>query len=899
MEYLLGIDIGGTHVKGGIVTGTTGKMDQRTIVYEKIDAGGSATSIIKGILRVITALKKGRSENEWRGIGIAIPGPFDYTRGIAAIHGVRKFDALFGLDLKEEIKRVCSLPVVFLNDASAYALGEYYGGAAQGSERSMVVTVGTGLGSTFMAREEILDETTPAVPEHGYLYNIPFRDSIADDYFSTRWFVTNWNHRFPDKAVMDVKTLAEYAYRGEQAAKVLFEEFADHFTGFIAPFLRHFCPDCLVLGGNIMRGADLFLERIKSELETQGIGVRIDTCRLWEDAPLIGAAMYANQVLGRSGMEEEAVKRNTKQYLAPMKAQATPRGVYDLYPAFPVGENKIRSGIGCLADWIERHGQVVIDGYGGVFWDELVSELGDEFRRRGKCVRWFRTDVAMRDARTLEEMLAPDLGGEDPLFGRMTERQLRDWFDPGKLNAFRPDQEADINVLIGIGAALAGWKAPLIYVDVPKNEIQFRMRAGWVKNLGMNKPKNNQQTYKHFFFVDWVVLNRHKAECLPQIELIVDEQRRGQQLLMMSGEDLREGLHRMGRNFFRVRPWFEPGAWGGQWMKQHIPGLNEEVPNLAWSFELMVLENGLMFESNGYRLEVSFDFLMYNDYRQVLGESADVFKTDFPIRFVFLDTFDGGNLSVQCHPRTTYIREQFNMPFTQDETYYILDSRQNPQVYLGFQENIRPEEFGEVLKQSQAEGKTIDIEKYVQKFPAHKHDLFLIPNGTVHASGKNCMVLEISSAPYIFTFKMYDWLRLDLNGKPRPLNVQRGMDNLYFERKGERVVKELVCHPEVLEKNEHYTLEHLPTHEKHFYDVHRYTVEDAVEVETEGSCQVWMVVEGKAVRVETREGMRQRFNYAETFVIPAAAATYRIINETPGEKVILVKAFIKKGYGFE
>ena len=102
------------------------------------------------------------------------------------------------------------------------------------------------------------------------------------------------------------------------------------------------------------------------------------------------------------------------------------------------------------------------------------------------------------------------------------------WFDPGKLNAFRPDQEADINVLIGIGAALAGWKAPIIYVDVPKNEIQYRIRAGWVKNLGMYKPKDNPQTYKHFFFVVWVVLNRHKAECLAQIDLIVDEQRRGQ-----------------------------------------------------------------------------------------------------------------------------------------------------------------------------------------------------------------------------------------------------------------------------------------------------------------------------------------------------------------------------------
>ena len=351
---------------------------------------------------------------------------------------------------------------------------------------------------------------------------------------------------------------------------------------------------------------------------------------------------------------------------------------------------------------------------------------------------------------------------------------------------------------IGTGAALSQWKAPLIYIDIPKNEIQFRMRAGASNNLGLYYRKDNQQAYKQLYFVDWIVLNKHKKQCLPLIDLLIDGQREWDELLMISGNDLREGLHKMSRNFFRVRPWFEPGAWGGQWMKNHIQGLNKEVNNLAWSFELMVLENGLMLESDGYRLEVSFDFLMYSDYQNILGECSETFKYDFPIRFDFLDTFDGDNLSIQCHPRPRYIQEHFNMPFTQDETYYILDCKNSPCVYLGFQDNIVPEEFQYTLERSQQKATKVEIERFVQKHQAKKHDFFLIPNGTIHASGKDCVVLEISSAPYIFTFKMYDWIRMGLDGKPRPLNIQHGMNNLYFERKGEKVIQELICHPYIL-----------------------------------------------------------------------------------------------------
>lgn len=559
-----------------------------------------------------------------------------------------------------------------------------------------------------------------------------------------------------------------------------------------------------------------------------------------------------------------------------------------------MGKGKIGKGINQLADWIEKHSQIKIDGYIGVFWDELIIKLGEELRKRGKNVRFFHTSVAMKDPQTIEKMIAPYLGGDNPLFGTITDKHLVNWFDENKLNSIQPDPEADLNIFIGTGAALSQWKAPLIYIDIPKNEIQFRMRAGAINNLGLDYRKDNQQAYKQLYFVDWIVLNKHKKQCLPLIDLLIDGQREWDELLMIAGNDLREGLHKMSRNFFRVRPWFEPGAWGGQWMKNHIQGLNKEVNNLAWSFELMVLENGLMLESDGYRLEVSFDFLMYSDYQNILGECSETFKYDFPIRFDFLDTFDGDNLSIQCHPRPRYIQEHFNMPFTQDETYYILDCKNSPCVYLGFQDNIVPEEFQYTLEQSQQNATKVEIERFVQKHQAKKHDFFLIPNGTIHASGKDCVVLEISSAPYIFTFKMYDWIRMGLDGKPRPLNIQHGMNNLYFERKGEKVIQELICHPYIMEENQECTIEHLPTHKEHFYDVYRYTFKDRIQMNTENKCHVFMIVEGDSVCIETEDGMKQRFNYAETFVIPAAARSYTIINENPDKRIMLVKAFVKE-----
>jgi mannose-6-phosphate isomerase class I len=584
-------------------------------------------------------------------------------------------------------------------------------------------------------------------------------------------------------------------------------------------------------------------------------------------------------------------ERGKWQLPMPLRKPSPAEG-YDIYPAFRLGDGLIHTGYRSLAERILSHSTVIFDGYIGVFWNRFENEIMSVAAEKGIRVRWIQTALFFKPEKVIREMTAPWSGGNDPLFGKRCELQLTDFLDMKELLIVMPDPDFDITILAGPGAALAGWKGLTVYADIPKNEHQYRAREGAVTNLGIRNPSGPKEMYKRSYFIDWPVLNRHKAAIIGSVDLFVDTQR-SDDPAWTEGETLRAALTAMSRNLFRVRPWFEPGPWGGTWMKENISGLSGEAPNYAWSFELITPENGLLLESSSLMLEVSFDSLMYTAAEAVLGDCHSRFGTDFPIRFDFLDTVNGGNLSLQCHPRPGYTREHFGEGFTQEESYYILDTKDDATVFLGFREDIDPGEFRKQLEESQVKQTPFDADRFVLSHPSARHDLFLIPYGTVHGSGKNNLVLEISTTPYIFTFKMYDWLRRDLNGLPRDLNIQRAMENLFFDRKGNYVTEKLISRPELLEEGAGWQLWHLPTHESHLYDVHRYHIQKSVQIHTEDKCLVMNLVEGEKILVETQNGMSHVISCAETFVIPAAAGGIRVTNLS-GREAVLVKAFIKQ-----
>ena len=579
-----------------------------------------------------------------------------------------------------------------------------------------------------------------------------------------------------------------------------------------------------------------------------------------------------------------------------------PQSNYDKFPVVQVSDN---SG-DCVRGWpaitkrtqaAMRPGKFVIcvECYPGCFQQEIERELASALRPS----TIIRAEDAYKSAAEIERFVERDLT-DDPVFGRMSNYELRDFVDDEALRKMREQLANSIGLVlvIGTGASVIAeqWDL-LIYADMARWEIQLRQRKNEVGNIGIdNLTERASLKYKRAFFVDWRAADRQKRRLLQKIDFLLDTNDRTLPK-MITGADLRKGLQESVERPFRVVPFFDPGPWGGQWMKE-VCDLPRDKPNYAWCFDCVPEENSLLLGFGNATVEIPSIDLVFAHPRELLGDAVHGrFGTEFPIRFDFLDTMDGGNLSFQVHPLTEYIYEKFGMQYTQDESYYLLDATDEGCVYLGLNEDVKRDELVADLERAQDGGYDFPAEQYVSIWPAKKHDHFLIPAGTCHCSGRNSMVLEISATPYIFTFKMWDWGRLGLDGRPRPIHLEHGINNIQWDRTTRWVKDNLVNCIERIAEGDGWREERTGLHEREFIETRRHWFSKPVTHNTDGGVNVLNLVEGREVVVESSNRRFEPFkvHYAETFIVPAVVGDYTIrpCGESEGKECATIKAFVR------
>lgn len=571
---------------------------------------------------------------------------------------------------------------------------------------------------------------------------------------------------------------------------------------------------------------------------------------------------------------------------------------YDKLPATRVEDGVLIKGWDdILKELISKANDniICIECYSGVYYEELASR----FHTIPHALFIDSTDYFKPEEEVHE--MTKNFMKDDVLFGYLGNLSMADYIDETRVKQVKEkiaslDKTGNI-ILFGYGSSTIVSPDILVYADMSRWEIQQRMRRNKVTGLGIDNRKDPFSIqYKRGYFNDWLVLDKHKKKLYEKVDYWLDTV--GEEPKLIDRATFFAGIEKTASSPFRVVPFFDPGPWGGQWMKK-VCDLDRSVVNYGWCFDCVPEENSLLFNVQGELFEMPSVNLIYLKSREILGDPVESrFGDSFPIRFDLLDTMGGGNLSLQVHPTIQYARDNFGLPYTQDESYYVVDAKEDALVYLGLKPGIdRHAMIADLEKANKNPDVGFDEKKYVNILPARKHDHFLIPAGTVHCSGSNSVVLEISATPNLFTFKLWDWNRLGLDGKPRPINLDRGKEVIRWDRDAEYVANELVNQFVTVGEGDGWIEERTGLHKTEFIETRRHTFSKTVRHITGNSVNVLTLLEGREIIVESPTNAFEPFivHYAEAFIVPAHVNEYLITphGESDGDECITIKASVR------
>ena len=563
-----------------------------------------------------------------------------------------------------------------------------------------------------------------------------------------------------------------------------------------------------------------------------------------------------------------------------------------------------------LAALLKAGKRVGLDAYPGTDVMALVNVLRQQCAQPdgGSDVAFLPASGLLKGPEEISAMLAPYLPEDrdvDPvlLYGRRYKDGYRGLQDGEKVQAMRQRLGKGGAALVYGQGALAEelWDSydVRVWADITPRNAVLAYKNGHARNLGSDRDLPYALTMRRNYYVDfetamaqrWALIRQGRMDYYISADV-------PEQMQMVSFGDLCKLFDELCQRPFRCRPVYLEGVWGGYYIHRlrHLP---KEMRNCAWVFDMIPLEVSIVAKTAEYEFEAPFFTFVQVMGEKLLGKRAyEQFGGYFPIRFNYDDTYhSSGNMSVQCHPDAAYVTANHDELGRQDESYYVCVTGQGAKTFLGFNEENSCKEFFEEARHAEKTGEKIDYEHYINAVPSKPGVQVMIPAGTVHASGRNQVILEIGSLTIgSYTYKLYDYQRLDpQTGLPRPIHLKMGAQVIHPERTAQWVQDNLVNHGGLVRQGEDWKEIIVGEHDLLYFSLRNLIFNTTVEDDTAGDFHVLALVDGEKVRVASVDDPSRYYdmNSMDMVVIPATLGRYTVTNLGVGT-VTVHKTLLKK-----
>lgn len=532
-----------------------------------------------------------------------------------------------------------------------------------------------------------------------------------------------------------------------------------------------------------------------------------------------------------------------------------------------------------------------IDAYPGAEYETLINVLRQQLA--GKGVEFVDANTVLLPSEVITAKVKPYLPEDrdvDPvlLYGRRYTEGYKGLQDAGKVaELVAKIKTADALIVYGKGALSEEMQDEYdvrVWMDVTPRTSVLNCKNGKNRNIGLTEELPYGLMMRRNYYVDFETAMEQRWNMMRNRKLnyyiTADEP---SEMSMLTFDALLDLFRELNRRPFRCRPVYLEGVWGGYYIHR-LRSLPKEMRNCAWIFDMIPLEVSLAAKIGEGEFEVPFFTFVQAMGAELLGERAfNEFGGYFPVRFNYDDTYhSSGNMSIQCHPHEEYVVNNHGEFGRQDESYYVVIAGQGAKTYLGFNGPDSCDEFFREAEKAEKTHEHIDYEKYVNAVESVPGTQVMIPAGTIHASGRNQVILEIGSLTVgSYTYKLYDYQRLDpQTGLPRPIHLKMGKAVIRGERDAKWVKENLVNHGGVARSGEGYKETVVGEHDLLYFSLRNLIFDSEITDDTKGLFHVLALVDGEKVRVESQDNPELFYELGslDIAVVPASFGKYKIKN---------------------